>query len=163
MRTLFLCGFMGCGKTTIGQLLAKKLSVPFYDLDAYIVKKEGRSIPEIFAADGEPYFRRIEAASIGEISQNGGVIATGGGAILNPNTASLAKARGRVIFLDAPFKVCYARIAGDKNRPLVMNNTKQQLEELYNRRRTVYSENSTDTVSAKGTPEEIAEKILQNL
>lgn len=62
--TIFLCGFMGCGKTTVGEILAKKLGLPLIDTDAYIVEQEGKSIPDIFAQDGEPYFRKKEAEAI---------------------------------------------------------------------------------------------------
>ena len=59
--TIFLCGFMGCGKTRLGRVLAQLLHLPLIDLDDYIVQQEGRSIPEIFAENGEPYFRAVEA------------------------------------------------------------------------------------------------------
>lgn len=160
MSAVFLCGFMGCGKTKVGKLLAEALDEPFNDLDDYIVLKEGRSIPEIFMDSGEPYFRRAEAACIGELSENGGVIATGGGAMLNPETAALARSRGNVVFLDVPFNVCYERIQGDTNRPLVMSNTREQLEALYDRRKSVYAEHSTHTIPHRETPEERVALIL---
>ena len=159
--TIFLCGFMGCGKSTVGKALAKKLHTSFFDLDDYIVKKEGRTIPTIFEESGEPYFRQAEADSIGEISKQGGIIATGGGAMLNPKTAEFAHGCGTVIFLDVPFEICYKRIKGDTNRPLVMNNTKKQLFELYNKRKIVYGENSCNTITANGSVEKIVDKIIE--
>lgn len=159
MKTIFLCGFMGCGKTTLGRALARELRVKFTDLDDYIVKKEGRAIPEIFAADGESYFRRIEAEAIAEISADGGIIATGGGAMLNPDTAELARSKGAVCFIDVPFEVCYERIKGDTNRPLVMSNTRESLKALYEKRRPVYTAHSEYVISGDASIKEILGKI----
>ncbi len=163
MMTIFLCGFMGCGKTTVGKILAKKLGLSFYDLDSYIVQKENRSIPEIFEADGESYFRKAEAESIGEIAEKGGVIATGGGAMLNAKTAEFSRSCGTVVYLDVSFSTCYRRIRGDENRPLVVKNTKEQLRELYNKRRVIYAENSTYKIQANCTVKQIISKITEIL
>ena len=162
MKTVYLCGFMGCGKSFLGKRLAKKLNVPFTDLDDYIVKKEGRSIPEIFAADGEPYFRKVEAQCIRELS-GGGVVATGGGALLNPETAAFANETGDTVFLDVSFSACYGRIKNDTNRPLVVNNTREQLNELYNKRRVIYRKHARYTVKAGGDAQPIIEYILKTL
>lgn len=153
---------MGCGKTHIGKKLAKALKIPFVDLDDYIVKKEKRAIPEIFASDGEAYFRKTEAECIKEL-QGGYVVATGGGALLNPETAEFAGSSGAVIFLDVSFPSCYGRIKGDKNRPLVQNNTKEQLQELFNRRRPVYAAHSKYTVRAGGDSGKTVAAILHIL
>ena len=81
-RPVYLCGFMGCGKSTIGRLLAKKLGREFVDLDDYIVQREGMSIPQIFEQRGENYFREVEAVALSELSAAAGVVATGGGTLL---------------------------------------------------------------------------------
>ena len=129
--TLFLCGFMGCGKSALGRALSKRLELPLIDTDDYIVKTQGMSIPEIFEKYGEPYFREIEAKAIADLSQQEAVISCGGGAILNDKTAEIARENGIVILLDQSFDVCYSRIKDDKNRPLVQKNTKEQLREIY--------------------------------
>ena len=129
MRSIYLCGFMGCGKSHIGRRLSKRLGMPFVDLDDYIVLKEKRSIPEIFSQSGEPYFRRLEAECLKELS-DGYIVATGGGTLINEETARYANAHGTTVFLDAIFPVCYGRIKNDDNRPLVVNNTKEELEEI---------------------------------
>ena len=77
-RAIVLSGFMGCGKTTVGEILAKQLGLPLIDTDAYIVEQEGRSIPEIFAQEGEPYFRKVEAQAIRTLCTKNAVIACGG-------------------------------------------------------------------------------------
>lgn len=162
MKSVYLCGFMGCGKSHVGKKLAARLNMEFADLDAYIVEREGRSIPQIFAEDGEPHFRELEAKYIGEL--NGGcVVATGGGALINENTAAFANENGVTVFLDAPFEVCYERIKGDTNRPLVVNNTKEQLLELFNRRRVIYRKNSAVCVEIGSCSGETIERILDKI
>lgn len=87
--TIFLCGFMGCGKTTVGEILAKKLGLPLIDTDAYIVEQEGKSIPDIFAQDGEPYFRKKEAEAIRTLCTQNAVISCGGGGNAEPGQRRL--------------------------------------------------------------------------
>ena len=143
---------MGCGKTTAGKLLAEKLGCGFYDMDDYITEKEKMEIPRIFAEKGEKYFREAETES--------GVIACGGGAMLKKENAAIASAAGTVVYIDVPFETCYSRISGDKNRPIVMNNTKEELEIIYDGRAPVYSGNAALTISGSGSPEEIADRII---
>ena len=159
MKAVYLCGFMGCGKTTVGKILARKLGCEFYDMDEYIVEREGMKIPEIFAEKGERYFRDTETAAIKELAENKGIIACGGGAMLKKENAEIAAENGITVYIDVPFEVCYGRISGDKNRPIVMSNTKEELEFIYDSRIPLYRENSTVTVSGDGTAEEIAERI----
>lgn len=158
--TLFLCGFMGCGKSALGRALSKRLELPLIDTDDYIVKTQGMSIPEIFEKYGEPYFREIEAKAIADLSQQEAVISCGGGAILNDKTAEIARENGIVILLDQSFDVCYSRIKDDKNRPLVQKNTKEQLREIYNARDSIYRKNATIAINAGNTPEESAERVI---
>ncbi len=162
MRNIYLCGFMGCGKSYTGKKLAEKMDCTLVDLDAYIEEKEGRTIPEIFAQDGEPHFRELEAKYIREMPENS-VVATGGGAIINPVTAETARNAGTVIFLDADFELCYRRIKGDTHRPLVMKNTKEQLEQLFNTRREIYLKNSDFSVNSNLGGTEILDMILKGL
>lgn len=162
--TIYLCGFMGCGKSTIGELLAKKVGNAFCDTDELIVKNQAMTIPEIFSQKGEPYFRKVEAETVKSVCGKNAVVSCGGGAMLNSDTADFVKKNGgKIIFLDVPFEECYSRISGDKNRPIVMNNTKEQLEEIYNNRHSLYEKNSTSMVEAVGSPNEIAETIVDIL
>ncbi len=162
--TIFLCGFMGCGKSTVGSLLSKKLGCGFCDTDELVVKNQGMTIPEIFAQKGEPYFRKVEAETVKSLCGKNTVVACGGGAMLNSDTAeAVRKNGGLIVYLDVTFEECYSRINGDTNRPIVMNNTKEQLEEIYNNRRDIYIKNSTARVEAVGTPAEISETIADIL
>ena len=162
--TIFLCGFMGCGKSTVGSLLAKKNGCGFCDTDELVVKSQGMTIPEIFAQKGEPYFRKVEAETVKSLCGKNTVVACGGGAMLNSDTAKTVKENGGIIvYLNVPFEECYSRISGDTNRPIVMNNTKEQLEEIYNKRHTIYMANSTVMVEATGSPTEITSAITDIL
>ena len=152
---------MGCGKSTVGRLLAEMLNCGFYDMDEYIVQREKMQIPEIFAEKGEKYFRETETAVIKELSTANGVIACGGGAMLKKENSEIASENGIVVYIEADFEMCYGRISGDKNRPIVMNNTKEELNFIYDSRVPLYKENSSVTVSGKGSPAEIAEAIKE--
>lgn len=160
MRNVYLCGFMGCGKSHTGKLLSRMLDCNFVDLDSYIEEKEGMSIPEIFEKYGEPHFRSLEEKYIREMPDNS-VVATGGGAIINPVTAESARKAGAVVFLDADFELCYERIKGDTHRPLVMKNTKEQLRELFGARREIYLKHSEISVNSNGSDKEIAAEIIK--
>lgn len=160
--TVFLCGFMGCGKSTAGKLAAKKLGCGFCDTDDLIVRTLGMSIPEIFEKKGESFFRKTEAEIVKSLCGKTTVAACGGGAMLNPDTTKCAaKSDSEVVFLDVPFDACYERISGDTNRPIVMNSTKEELEELFNKRREIYIKHSTIQISSGGlSPIETADKIV---
>lgn len=162
MKSIYLCGFMGCGKSRIGKAAAKSLNMPFVDLDSYIVKKEGMDIPKIFEEKGEEYFRRLEGECLKEL-EDGYVVATGGGTLINKNTAEYANQHGITVFLDASFPVCYGRIKNDTNRPLVMNNTKEQLEDIFNKRKEIYKAHSRFVIKAEGTVESITDSIIKKV
>ncbi len=114
-------GLMGSGKSTIGKLLASRLSLSFVDLDDFIVSQAGKTIPDIFQDEGEEAFRALESRLLAEVLMRDSeqVIATGGGVILSAENRALMKESGRVIWLDASPVVLAKRIAGDRNRPLL--------------------------------------------
>lgn len=164
--TIFLCGFMGCGKTTVGRALSEILCIPLIDTDDEIVNSEGCSIPEIFEKKGEPYFRKIEAKTVRSLCSKNAVVACGGGAMLNTDTAAAAKNAGAaIVLIDQSFETCYSRIKDDTNRPIVQKNTKEQLREIYSGRAGVYRSNATKSIiPADGeSPEETAKRISELL
>ena len=115
-----LIGFMGTGKSTVGQKLAQKLDYQFIDLDHEIVKEDGREIPAIFAQDGEEYFRDLETKVTDKIgSQDQQVIATGGGVVLKDQNIANLKQNGILILLTAQPEEIYERTKDDSNRPLL--------------------------------------------
>ncbi len=114
-----LVGLMGCGKSSVGRRLAKQLDIPLIDLDEYIVKKAGKTIPEIFAEQGEEAFRDMESAALREVLGKQAVVATGGGAIMREENRELLKEHPPVIWLKASPEFLANRIDGDSNRPLI--------------------------------------------
>lgn len=119
-RNIVLTGFMGTGKSTIGQLLAAELRRPFVDMDTLIEQREGRPIPQIFAQAGEPYFRRLEAGLCRELAGRSGlVIATGGGALVPEQNLRVMETGGLVICLDCSPEVLWQRIGRSDNRPML--------------------------------------------
>lgn len=160
MSSVYLCGFMGCGKSHVGRQLAAALKRDFVDLDRYIVNAERMSIPEIFEQFGEPHFRALEAKYIRELA-NDNIVATGGGALINDETAEYARKSGISVYINTSFEICYNRIKSDTNRPLVMQNTKEQLLELYEKRSAVYRRNSMYMVNGNAADSVIVEEIAK--
>jgi len=140
MTNIILTGFMGTGKTTIGQAVARQLDRPFVDMDDEIVARAGKPIPRIFAEDGEPAFRAIEAAVCADLSaQDGLVVATGGGALVNPTNRATMQRTGVVICLDASPDEILRRVGGDDNRPLLnVPDPAARITELLAVRRAAY-------------------------
>jgi 3-dehydroquinate synthase len=152
-NNIFLVGLMGAGKTTIGRLLARRLDLTFIDSDHEIEARTGATIPWIFEIEGEASFRRREADVIRELtSQNGIVLATGGGAVLNPASRALLAERGTVIYLRASVSSILQRTAHDKNRPLLQTaDPRRKLEDLTEQREPLYRE-IADIVIDTGRP-----------
>ena len=142
MKHIILIGFMGAGKSTMGKLVANKLGCSFIDTDAYIVKKEGRSISDIFTDDGEAYFRSAETDALRGLlkSDERYVLALGGGTpLLEENRALLKEAGACVIFLKVSAMDAYERLKDDVTRPLIQGaNVKEKIESLLQMRNPVY-------------------------
>lgn len=121
-QNLSLAGFMGTGKTSVGRVLAKRLRMQFADMDQIIETREGRTIPDIFARDGEPFFRELERKLAIELaSRNGLVIGCGGGLVLHPENIEHLQRSGPVICLQASPESILARLHEDTGRPLLAN------------------------------------------
>ncbi|GGC13900.1 hypothetical protein GCM10007205_23490 [Oxalicibacterium flavum] len=139
---IFLVGLMGAGKTTVGKALAKRLNKRFVDSDHEIEARTGATIPLIFEIEGEASFRRREAEVIRDLTaQDDIVLATGGGAVLNPDSRALLKERGTVIYLRASVGNLLQRTSHDRNRPLLQKgDPRKTLEELTRVRDPLYNE-----------------------
>ena len=119
-RSVVLVGMMGAGKSSIGRRLAIRLGIPFVDADVEIEKAAGMSIPDIFATRGEPDFRAGEARVIARLLDGGSqVLATGGGAFMNPDTRAAIAAKGVSVWLNADFETLMRRIKRRQDRPLL--------------------------------------------
>lgn len=119
-RNIFLSGFMGTGKTSVGRELAARMKREFVDLDSLIEKRQGRRITDIFAAEGEAFFRRLEKEALEEVclSENK-VVSCGGGIVIDGGNVSLMKEKGILVCLSASPEVIYARTRGSSCRPLL--------------------------------------------
>jgi len=136
-----LVGLMGSGKSSVGRRLAKRLKLPLIDLDDYIVAKEGRSISDIFAQDGEMFFRQLETACLREVLGQAVVIATGGGVVMSAENRQLLQAHPPVIWLKASPEFLAKRIDGDRNRPLIAGgDTLKKLQALADIRYPLYGQ-----------------------
>jgi shikimate kinase len=139
---IFLVGFMGCGKSTVGHALADELGWRFVDLDEEIEKQENCTIAHIFDTRGEPAFRLIETAMLRQLTRaidmgRPHVVAVGGGAFLQDQNYELISTKGVSIWLDAPFERIQKRIEGQEHRPLARD--PQKFQALYEARRTGYA------------------------
>lgn len=154
----------GAGKTTVGGMLAAALGVPFTDTDAEIEASAGKPVSDIFIEDGEPAFRDLERAAVARaLSQAGGVVAVGGGAVLDPGTqATLAS--HRVVYLETSFAAAAKRTGMSQARPLLVGNPRATLKILLDQRIPVYQRLATITVGTDDRePAEIAAEIAARL
>jgi len=164
-KNIALVGFMGAGKTVVGKALARHLGMIFVDSDESIVEKERRSINDIFAKDGEPYFRKVEKEVIKEISQRDGlVIACGGGVVLDKDNMSNLHRNGVVIYLQTSTDVIFERTKNYNHRPLLnVENPKKQIEDTLKTRAPFYSQAEYTIDTSKLTIDEVVNKILEIL
>jgi shikimate kinase len=161
---VILVGPMGVGKTTVGELLARRLGTVCRDTDQDIVVSAGRPISEIFLDEGEEHFRALERAAVRTaLAEHTGVLALGGGAVLSAETRALL-AGAPVVFLDMDVAEAVKRVGLDAPRPLLMLNPRKQWRELMDERRPLYTEVARAVVSTENrTPDEVAEEILDVL
>jgi shikimate kinase len=159
---IYLVGFMGAGKTSVGMRLAELLRRDFVDLDRKIEEREGRSIREMFSVNGEAYFRALEQKELQRVAQmNGIVIALGGGAFMDIKNRETIASSGTSVWLDASMDTLYPRCAGDPSRPLMTSRAEMEL--LLDRRRPYYQQ-ATLRVAVDGrSVDDIAHRILRGL
>lgn len=161
---IVLVGPMGSGKSTVGGLLAERLGVPYRDTDADIVAAQGREISDIFVDEGEPYFRELERQAVrAALAEHPGVLALGGGAILDGSTRELL-AGLPVVYLSLDVEEAVRRVGLNQARPLLAVNPRRQWRELMDARRHLYTEVARVVVATDDrTPEEVAQAVLDAL
>lgn len=154
-----LIGFMGSGKSTI----AKKLDPHYVDMDTVITDRIGMPIAQFFKEQGEPAFRAIESQVLAELLQQEIVLSTGGGVVLSEQNRQLLAQNQPNIYLKADFETLYQRIAADtaNDRPVFEQNSKADLEKIFDSRQELYEEVATQTIDvANLSPEEIVEVLV---
>ena len=160
MKNIVLTGFMGTGKTTVGHLLAKKLGRRFIDTDEVIEEKENRRIVDIFAQDGEAYFRAAEKQAVEQAGAlSSCVIATGGGVVLDKENMDKLRAGGVIVNLHAPLELILARTAGG-GRPLLNEQSREQVAARMAQREPFYADYDFRVEVGGKSPMEIAEEII---
>ena len=162
---IVLTGFMGTGKSVVGRQVAETLKAPFVDLDAMIVKKAGQSIKEIFASAGEPAFRALESQVVVEVSRQAGkVIATGGGALLDPQNREHLQRTGILVCLSAKKDTLLERLKADLSRPLLEGeNPEKRIERLLKEREAIYALCPVQIDTEGKTITQVADEIIQKV
>ena len=153
-----LLGFMGAGKSTI----ARNLAPDFVDMDTLIEERLGMPIARFFSEKGEAAFRQIEEEVLADLLKTDQVISTGGGIVISPRNRDLLKENSDNIYLKADFETLYQRISADKDnqRPLFLNNSKEDLAAIFDERQAWYEEVANKIVDVSSlSPEEIIEEL----
>lgn len=159
-----LVGPMGSGKTTVGRLLAGRLGLALRDTDADVEVRAGKPVSDIFVDDGEPVFRELEREAVATaLAEHAGVLALGGGAVMDPLTEEALRGHA-VVFLDVQVTDASRRIGLNRDRPLLLGNPRAQWLRIMERRRPVYERVATAVVPTDDrTPEEVADAVLDAL
>lgn len=156
-----LVGFMGAGKTTVGRIIAGKLGQRFVDSDVLIEQRLGRSVRDVFAAEGEAFFRQLEHATVTDLIRGPeAVIALGGGAVEDPRTRAVLRS-ARVVYLRVSYDEAVSRVEGDEFRPMLR---RPDLDDVYKRREPIYEDLAVLIVDTDGRrPDAVAVDVLTGL
>ncbi|RAK22367.1 shikimate kinase [Anoxybacillus vitaminiphilus] len=164
MKAIFLTGFMGAGKTSVGRQLAERLGVSVVDTDEMIEQKVGKSISEIFASEGESAFRKYERELLKTLPLQNIVVTTGGGMVIQKENRDWMKKHGIVIYLHCEPEEILRRLAGDETRPLLKQHNKQELiKRLLTERMPYYQEAHFIVNTTHRTMAEVVDDIVAAL
>ncbi|WP_181350093.1 shikimate kinase [Thalassobacillus sp. CUG 92003] len=162
MKTIYLIGFMGAGKSTIASLLGKQMGLPVIELDDYIEKAEGMSIPDIFAARGETGFRDAETEHLASLPAEGYIVSTGGGVVTRQANRDIMD-KGVVVFLNVSFETVTQRLQDDQQRPLWRADSSDKYK-IFLERQPLYQQMAHITIAVDDqTPSEIVELVAARL
>ena len=159
-KLIYLVGFMGAGKSSVGTILAQRMGWPFVDLDTVIEAGQGATIRQIFEQAGEPFFRQVEHAALVEVTRKGpAVIALGGGTFVQrPNFDLIRQTRGATVWLDCPIEELWKRCSTMDNRPLFRD--RESFFKLFEQRLPYYRQAEFRIATGERSPEEIVQEIL---
>ncbi|MCD8221380.1 MAG: shikimate kinase [Clostridiales bacterium] len=161
---IILCGFMSCGKTSIGKPLAERLGYTFVDTDDLLLDTYHMTIPEMFAKGGETLFRDCEhEIALKAASMQKSVISTGGGLITFERNARALAEKGIIIYINQDFDVCYERLMNQPERPLNKNHSREELRARYDARVPSYQKYASYTLTRPDSVENAVEEILSFL
>lgn len=165
MNNIILCGFMGCGKSTIGRKLAARTGMAFVDMDRYIEEKQGMTVSEIFERYGEERFRELETEACRELAETSGtIIAAGGGTLTFQRNIDILKSTGRIILVEVSYENLCERLKYDKKRPLLqVEDRNAVIRELLDKRLPVYRAAASVYVDGNFSSSRVAENIMRIL
>lgn len=160
-NSIVLIGMSGAGKSTVGQLLSKKLCLPFVDTDMTIEARTGKTIAEIFKTHGEQYFRDLETDALKVAAANPCILSTGGGAVLKKENQEIIKRAGKIFFLDCTLETIISRLKNSKTRPLVSGSDYvEKITNLFTARAPVYKGAADFVVDGNRSKEVVAAEII---
>jgi shikimate kinase len=159
-RPLALLGFMGSGKTMVGAIVAERSHATFFDVDHLVEHEAGMSIADLFATAGEPAFRSLERQVLPRALQAGAVVALGGGAVMDDDNWALISERATTVYIEVPFESVWERIRLVPGRPLLAGRTAQEVQAVYELRRSRY-EQALHRVNGDRPPGEVAGDVLK--
>ena len=167
-KIIYLVGFMGSGKTTVGRELADRCALPFFDTDCLLEERFGKSIPEVFASCGEAFFRAEESALLrnlpAALDGEAAVVSCGGGIVLSPENRGYMRDSGTVVYLSVSPGIVIERLSGDAGRPLLIGKGPDDIRKMMDERRPLYEEAADLTSVTDGkSPGQIAEEIISVL
>jgi shikimate kinase len=164
-RNVFLCGFMATGKSSVGRQLAALLEYAFVDMDTVIEAEAGMSIPEIFKTMGEAAFRSMESALVDRLALGSGrVVATGGGAVVNPRNLEVLKKSGALVTLTADPRIILSRVGSAEDRPMLAGDDKEaRIRNLLKAREDAYNQANITVDTSSLTIDEAAQAIFDSL
>lgn len=160
MRAIYLTGFMGAGKTTVGKRLGEVLQLPVIDTDAYIEQQVGKTIAAIFAEEGEGAFRAYEREVLKKLPTEHVVITTGGGIVIQEENRQFMRKHGIVIYLHCELYELLQRLGDDATRPLLMENKQKKMKQLFEQRLPWYHEAHITIDTTNRTVDDIVESIV---
>ncbi|WP_371018265.1 shikimate kinase [Pseudalkalibacillus sp. JSM 102089] len=164
MRAVYLTGFMGSGKTTIGEELSQALSLKSVDTDEHLTKMQGKTIPAIFDEEGESAFRKYESASLKDLPTENVIISTGGGIVLKEENRTFMKQNGTVIYLHCEPEEIIKRLEGDTSRPLLAGaDLKHKVHTIFKERLSLYREAEYEIDTTKRSVGGIVKEICNLL
>ncbi|WP_374721559.1 shikimate kinase [Peribacillus tepidiphilus] len=163
MRAIYLTGFMGSGKTTIGKLLSKASGLPVFDTDVLVEEKEGKSIKDIFLQEGEAYFRERESEILRALSGENMIVTTGGGIILAKENREWIRKNGYWVYLHCDPEEIEHRLVNDTSRPLLAGEKSANLRSIFEKRLPLYREAPIQVDTTNKSTQEVVEEILNAL
>ncbi|MFD1736523.1 shikimate kinase [Bacillus salitolerans] len=163
MKSIYLTGFMGSGKTTIGKQLSSKLHLPVMDTDEEISRKEGLSVRTLFEKYGEDYFRSLETSILKTIPKEDMIVTTGGGMVVREENRKWMLQNGIVFYLQCEFDKLWSRLEKDETRPLVLNQQKEAVKKIYISRQELYKEGSIVIHTTNQSVDEVVDEIVSRV